>query len=190
MCVLKDGYELTEWCWLDWDKPIETRLSMVCHSGLPHSNTPQSASSFFPFRMHWAAKDYPYIEDIQEPSLIIYGSPGYVDLGSTEWLALNPIIGNLLGWSVASKGLFRWVNGSGELMVESIFWKDGPIIRQPPKTDDACSDAWLVVATPKAVDKIQQLTGEIIKINAVIRSYGKNPYALKTKTAEERNQWL
>ncbi|NOY73917.1 MAG: hypothetical protein GXP14_16375 [Gammaproteobacteria bacterium] len=181
--------ELTKWCWLGWEKPTETRLSMVCHNEWPNWGTPHYASSFFPHKMCWAAKDYPNIEGIREPSLVIYGSPAYVDLGGTKWLALNPAIGFSLGWSISSDGLFRWVDSSGELMVESIFWKDGPVGRQPPKMDDVCSDGWLVVATLKAVDAIRQLTGEAIKIDAVIRSHGKNPYALEVETIENRNQW-
>lgn len=183
--------ELTKWCWLDWDKPSETRLSMVCHSGWPNGDTPIYPSSFFPSMMRWTANDYPNIkEGILKSSSVIYGSPGYVDHGGTKWLALNPMVGFSLNWSMAPDGLFRWLDDSGEIMAESIFWKDGPIGRQPPKMDDVCSDGWLVVATLAAVDAIRQLTGtETIKINAVVRSYGNNPYALKYETAETRNQW-
>jgi len=182
--------ELTKWCWLDWEKPTETRLSMVCHNQWQDWDTPIYASSFFPSKIHWKAEDYPKIDNIQEPSLVIYGSPIYVDLGGTKWLALNPVIGHSLGWTISSSGLFRWVNSTGEIMVESIFWKDGPIGRQAPKMDDVCSDGWLVVASKSAVESIKKLTGQTIKIDAVVRSYGKNPYSLTTRTTESRNRWI
>ncbi len=74
-------------------------------------------------------------------------------------------------------------------MVESINWKDGPIGRMPPKIDDVCFHGWLVVATIVAVNAIHQLTGEAIKINAVLRSSGKNPYDLNYGHAENRDRW-
>ncbi len=179
--------ELTKWCWIDWEKPTETRLSMVCHNEWPNWDTPKNVFSFFPNKMTWRADNYPDIKGIDELSLVIYGLPVNVDLGAVEWLAFNPIVGKALGWSFSPDGFFRWIDKSGEIMVESIFWKDGPIGRRPPKMDDVCSDGWLVVATPKAVDLIRQLTGKIIKIDAVVRCYGNNSDSLECGTVETRN---
>lgn len=181
--------ELTNWCWLEWAKPTELRMSMVCHKEYQELDEPKYSSSFFPYASFWTASDYPDIGHVREPSLVIYGAPHTTDLGSSEWLALNPIIGVELGWSYDNQGCFRWVNDSGEVMVESIYWKDGPISRMPPKFDNVCSNGWLVVATAEAMESIQQLTGEIIKMNVVVRSSGKNAYDLEYGVAESRELW-
>ena len=123
--------------------------------------------------MHWSASDYPEISATDEPSLVIYGTGSYIDHGGLEWLALNPSIGFSLGWSLSPEGIFRWIDENGEIMIESIYWKDGPISRQPPKMDDICSNGWLVVASPEAIDKIREVIGEVVRVNAVVRSYGR-----------------
>tara|TARA_B000000460_G_C21519108_1_gene394879 strand:+ start:34 stop:1551 length:1518 start_codon:yes stop_codon:yes gene_type:complete len=181
--------ELTTWSWLDWDLPTEVRMSTVCHPEWDNDVEVTSPYAFFPSMMHWSAIDYPGITATREPSLVIYGTGSYIDHGGVEWLALNPSIGLFLGWSVSDEGVFRWINEKGDVMVESIYWKDGPISRQPPKMDDICSNGWLVIASDEAVEKIREVIGEAIKVNAVIRSYGRNTYDPNTSSIQQRINW-
>ncbi|NQY26166.1 MAG: hypothetical protein HRT92_03200 [Piscirickettsiaceae bacterium] len=181
--------ELTSWVWLDWEMPTEIRMSTICHPKWNNDKDIKSPSEFFPSRMHWSAKDYPKISTTSEPSVVIYGSSAYIDHGGLQWLALNPVIGFSLGWSISSEGLFRWVDDKGEMMVESIYWKDGPISRQPPKMDDICSNGWLVVASQKAVDQIREVIGEAVKVNVVVRSYGRDTYDPTSISTERRSNW-
>lgn len=181
--------ELTTWSWLDWDLPTEIRMSNVCHPELNNDVDITSPSVLFPSMMHWSAIDYPEITATREPSLVIYGSGSYIDHGGIEWLALNPSIGFYLGWSISENGLFRWVDDNGNTMVESIYWKDGPVSRQPPKMDDIPSNGWLVIASDKAVEKIREVTGEAIKVNAVVRSYGRNTYEPDTTFIQQKINW-
>ncbi|TMP27707.1 hypothetical protein CWB99_05835 [Pseudoalteromonas rubra] len=181
--------ELTAWSWLDWDLPTEIRMSNVCHPGLNEDMDITSPSALFPSMMHWSAIDYPEMTATREPSLVIYGTGSYIDHGGIEWLALNPSIGFSLGWSISEKGLFRWVDEKGNIMVESIHWKDGPVSRQPPKMDDICSNGWLVVASDEAIAKIRENIGHAAKVNAVVRSYGRNTYEPKTTFIQHRVNW-
>ena len=181
--------ELTTWSWLDWDLPTEVRMSTVCHPEWNDDVEVTSPYAFFPSMKHWSASDYPKINFTNEPSLVIYGTGAYIDHGGVEWLALNPSIGLLLGWSVSDEGVFRWINEKGDVMVESIYWKDGSISRQPPKMDDICSNGWLVIASDEAVEKIREVTGKAIKVNAVIRSYGRNTYNPDTTSIQQRINW-
>lgn len=181
--------ELTNWSWLDWDLPTETRLSTICHPEWKNYIDIKSPSALFPSMMHWSASDYPKITFTDDPSLVIYGSGAYIDHGGLEWLALNPSIGFFLGWSVSNEGLFRWINEKGDVMVESIYWKDGPVSRQPPKMDDICSNGWLVIASHTAIDKIREVIGEATKVNAIIRSYGRGTYDPKTTSIQQRINW-
>lgn len=181
--------EFTTWRWLDWDLPTEVRMSTVCHPEWNDDVVVTSPYGFFPSMMHWSAIDYPEITATSKPSLAIYGTGAYVDHGGIEWLALNPSIGFFLGWFVSDEGLFRWINEKGDVMVESIYWKDGPISRQPPKMDDICSNGWLVIASDEAVEKIREVIGEAIKVNAVIRSHGRNTYDPDTTSVQQRINW-
>ncbi|MBE0362149.1 hypothetical protein PULV_a3955 [Pseudoalteromonas ulvae UL12] len=181
--------ELTTWRWLDWDLPTEVRMSTVCHPEWNDDEEVTSPSAFFPSMMNRSAIDYPEITATIEPSLVIYGTGLNIDHGSIEWLALNPSFGLFLGWSVSDEGVFRWINEKGDIMVESIYWKDGPISRQPPKMDDICSNGWLVTASDEAVKKIREVIGEAIKVNAVIRSYSRNTYEPNTTFIQQRINW-
>lgn len=181
--------ELTTWVWLDWDKPTEIRMSTICHPDWNNEVDIKSPSKLFPSKMHWSADEYPDNTVTNKPSLVIYGSDSYIDHGGYDWLALNPAIGISLGWSFSSEGLFRWVDENDNLMAESIYWKDGPISRQPPKLDDICSNGWLVVVTQKAADQIRKVIGEAVKVDAVVRSYGKGTYNPKSICAQKRSIW-
>lgn len=164
--------ETTSWRWLDWHLPTEKRFSMVCHAGLPKvTQDTARASSFFTYQNVFHAEEYPSTKWIQEPSIVILGGPWGLDLGRGNWLALNPLVANVLEWKLSSEGLFRWLDTNNDLMVESIYWMDGPMSRQPPNRDDICGEGWLVIATDKAVEQIKSagLTG--VKVNVTVRSY-------------------
>ncbi|WP_028305187.1 ATP-binding protein [Oceanospirillum maris] len=181
--------ELTTWSWLDWDLPTEVRMSTVCHPEWNDDVEVTSPYAFFPSMKYWSASHYPKITFTDEPSLVIYGTGAYIDHGGLEWLALNPSIGFHLGWSVSDEGLFRWINENGDVMVESISWKDGPISRQPPKMDDLCSNGWLVVASVEAVKKLREFIGEASRVNAIVRSYGRGTYDPITSSSQQRGNW-
>ncbi|WP_198043645.1 tetratricopeptide repeat protein [Ketobacter nezhaii] len=181
--------ELTTWVWMDWDMPTETRMSTVCHPQWNNNADIETPFALFPSMMNWSANDYPDISSTNDPSLVIYGSGSYIDHGGLEWLALNPSVGYSLGWSLSQKGLFQWVNEKGDIMVESVYWKDGPISRLPPKMDDICSNGWLVVASHEAVEQIREVIGEAARVNIVTRSYGKGSYEPTTNSVQKRCRW-
>lgn len=181
--------EITKWRYLDWKRPTEIRMSTIGHKAWSQEETPEDPSSFFPWRGYWSADEYPKFNSIHKPSLVIYGSPDSIDHGGTSWLAFNPGIAFQLGWNMSPQGLFRWENSSGDIMVESLFWKDGPIEREPPKFE-ICSNGWLVIASKEAVDKILEFMGDsALKIDIVNRNYGDNPYQLHSMSAESRSIW-
>ena len=64
------------------------------------------------------------------PTLIIRNAAlGYYSPGA-DWLAINPVLGRNLGWTLATDGMFRWVDSDGVTMVESIWWVDGLLVLQ------------------------------------------------------------
>ena len=99
-----------------------------------------------------------------------HSSYGY-DSPADDWLALSPELGIQLGWRVAADGLFRWVDGEGQVMVESIWWMDGLVDRPPPHFDDEVGEGWLVVASQTAWDAIRSRLGFLERAVEIERSF-------------------
>lgn len=143
--------ELTRFKAWDWSVPTEHRFSMACHPDWPHTNELRDAFDFFPYKSIWNASEYPILHGVGKfPALVVYGHSRQVAIGGTEWLAFNPAIATSLGWSLSEVGLFRWVDVDEKIMVESIWWQDGPIDRQPPRSNEVTGEGWLVVASQEA----------------------------------------
>jgi hypothetical protein len=78
----------------------------------------------------------------------MYDSPG------PEWMAFNPEIARVLGWTPTSEALFGWEDDNGRLMVWSIWWEDGSYQSQPPIFYDDVGEGWAVVGLPDALATI------------------------------------
>lgn len=173
---LDTGYwvvgELSQFKAWDWSVPTEYRFSMACHPEWPHTNELRGAFNFFPYESIWNASDYPNLHGVSKfPALVVYGYSRQVAIGGTEWLAVNPAFATRLGWSLSNEGLFRWVNAEGLTMVESIWWQDGPMDRQPPRSNEVTGEGWLVVVAPEAKISILQHYSPITFMRAVKRCF-------------------
>jgi len=155
---------------LDWEKPTEYRFSMVCHPHWPNPQKLRDAYDFFPFSTKWYGLKYPEMADASEwYSAVFYGKPHQIELGGMEWLAINPTIPLSLGWQFSQKGLFRWVDEKGNIMVESLKWQDGSIHRYPPRYHEVCSEGWLVVSSEEAAGSIAKKIGPSKILGAIVR---------------------
>ncbi|MGY0713291.1 ATP-binding protein [Azospirillum argentinense] len=157
---------------LDWEQPREIRLSMMAMSGSEcPANLGDAPWEFFPGRTWWSACDYPRLggsEDI--PATVVKGR-AWRAIGGTAWLALNPALGFHLGWRFDRNGLFRWMDKRDRVMVESHFWRDGPLFRQKPNHRDICGEGWLVVAAPAAAEAILGAMHGGFRAIAIARAY-------------------
>lgn len=164
--------ELSQFKAWDWSVPTESRFSMACHPKWPYTNELRGAFDFFPYESIWNASDYPDLYGVSKfPALVVYGHSRQVAIGGVEWLAFNPAFAMSLGWSLSKEGLFRWVDAAGRTMAESIWWQDGPVDRQPPRSDEATGEGWLVVVSSEAKLLILQQYSSIIFMRAVKRCY-------------------
>ena len=173
---LDGGYlvvgELSQFKAWDWSVPTEHRFSMACHPDWPRANEMRGAFDFFSYESIWNASEYPNLYGVDQfPALVIYGHSRQVAIGGTEWLAFNPAFATSLGWSLSEGGLFRWVDADEKIMVESIWWQDGPMDRQPPRSNEVTGEGWLVVASPEAQLAILQHYSPIISMRAVKRCF-------------------
>lgn len=177
-----DGYltvgELTMFKSLDWAVPVEHRFSMICHVDWPVSDDIRGAYDFFPYKSYWNAGDYPALPRVDQfLSMVVYGQPKQVAIGCTDWLAFNPACAVQLGWTPADDGLFRWVDGEGNIMAESIWWQDGPVKRRPPRSHDVTGAGWIVLISPEARLDILQTFSSLTRRRSVIHGFeGKDNY--------------
>lgn len=176
VCRLPDGRivlgEMSAFKKLDWERPKETRLSMVTMTSSECPGDLDDAPwAFFPGRTWWSACEYPELDGSKDfPSSVVKGR-AWRAIGGIPWLALNPALGFYLGWRFDRSGLFRWVNNRDRIMVESLFWRDGPLFRQQPNHRDICAEGWLVVATPAAAEEILGAMHGGIRAVAIARTY-------------------
>ncbi|MBM5571587.1 MULTISPECIES: hypothetical protein [Deefgea] len=167
--------ELSQFKVWDWSVPTEYRFSMACHPDWPHTNELRGAFDFFPYESIWNASEYFDLYGVSKyPALVVYGRSLQVAIGGTEWLAFNPAIALSLGWSLSEDGLFRWINSAGKTMVESIWWQDGPMDRQPPKNNELTGEGWLVVVSQEAQLSILHHCSPIVFMRAVKRCFNDN----------------
>jgi hypothetical protein len=103
------------------------------------------------------------------------------DTDGTDWIALNPAIAENHGWTMAADGLFRWVNSIGEVMVETVWWKDGYIELGPHGRDAEVGEGFLVVASLTAAEQIFQLVQEPTRYLLLQRSCIEDDHVLEAQ---------
>ena len=72
-----------------------------------------------------------------------------------RWAAINANFARALGWRAATDVPFRWVDGEGRIMVESICWRDGWTQIEPPRFE-SLGEGWLVCASAGAIEAIRR----------------------------------
>ncbi len=193
---LEDGRlilaELTRIVRFEWEMPSEYRFAMVCHKDWPEPDYLQDAHEFFPFNSRWHASDYPSLNNASAwPSTVVLAKPLQVEFGGVEWLAINPVIPVNLGWKLSNDGLFRWLDSEGRVAVESIWWKDGPIHRLPPRLHEVCSEGWLVVASDIAATNIHEVIGQAFHLRTIVRGYKKHGEKEEKSTVSyDSSEWF
>ena len=93
-----------------------------------------------------------------------------------RWAAINSNIARTLGWHPSNNVPFRWLDSSGNLMVESTYWKDGWVWIARPQFA-SLGEGWFVSASPAAIEAIRQLEpGTEIHLWVERHSHGNRPY--------------
>jgi hypothetical protein len=155
---------------LEWGTPSEERRSVV---RVPTLMTHHDEDDhFFSTLMNCLASEYPTLQLKEEATCLAvqHEARGYLSHGQ-DWIALNPEVARDLGWSPADDGLFRWTADDPGVMVETIWWKDGPVDRSPPHFDDEVGEGWLVVASDAAWEALRSRYGVLRRLAEVTRTY-------------------
>lgn len=77
-----------------------------------------------------------------------------------EWVAINPNICLKSGWTLSQEGNFRWVDSSGNTMVESIFWIDGNTQNYERFLYSETGYGWYVIASNTALQIIKSVVAQ------------------------------
>ena len=183
--ILAENTELKR---LEWESPREVRQSATCLSGTPYlEQEHKEREEIFQSIFRGLVSEYPELQtEKNDHSIVLRNNPTIYDSPGGEWLALNPNVGNSLGWSLSEEGFFRWVNGEGKIMVESVWWMDGNINQGPPNFDDEVGEGWLVLASEEAFNSIKTTFGPLSKKIRLERSFASDGQVIKMKKQYEK----
>jgi hypothetical protein len=98
--------------------------------------------------------------DIDQAGIIIYND-ALSTLPKSNWLAINPVLGEEMGLNFNSdSGYFRWDDEAGDAVVESVFWQLGDTANKSGHHDSEAGFGWRVMITEEGVKQIISLLKE------------------------------
>lgn len=179
--------ENTELIRLEWESPTEIRQSTTCLSETPRVGENEEQEGIFQPVFRGLVLEYPELQtETNDHSIVLRNNPRIYDSPGGEWLALNPKVGNSLGWNLSEEGFFRWINDEGKIMVESVWWMDGNIYQAPPHFDDEVGEGWLVLATKEAFNSIKSTFGPLNKKIRLERSFASDGQVTRMEKQYEK----
>ena len=93
-----------------------------------------------------------------------------------RWAAINCAFARRLGWHPSNDEPFAWVDSSGNLMVKSVYWRDGWIGLEPPRFE-SLAEGWLVLSTKEGIRSIREALNNLeLHLWVERHSHGKKPY--------------
>ncbi|MDP3072282.1 MAG: hypothetical protein Q8N18_18470 [Opitutaceae bacterium] len=147
--------ELSRFRYFDRSSPTEVRCSVGTKAD---ENAPEwdEDFGFLPgAKETWRADQYPHLASANTMNAVaIHGRSALAFVGATEWVALNPAVGEALGWKATDKAMFGWEDEKGVLQAQTIWWSNGPYYRVDQNQRRLSSQGWLVVVTPSAAEAL------------------------------------
>ncbi len=170
-----EEFILAERSWFirpDWEWPREGRYrGVTAHpvdAGLDHRILASGHELVYSGYLRGDAQKREQLTIWNEESQLI--GPQY------RWIAFNALLARKLDWTPSQMEPFRWDNADGELMVRSIYWKDGWIWLEPPRFE-SLGEGWIVVATQAAQEQILRVFPDAqIQLWVERHSHGDAPY--------------
>ncbi|MDJ0004807.1 ATP-binding protein [Rhodococcus fascians] len=165
--------EDSEWRWLTWETPEETRRVRTRHGKVRTSTlftanpvTPTIETTIF------SATGYPALPDLSwsYEELVVRGRPSHSDPERFDWLALHPAVADVLGWSVSDTA-FEWIGNDGLWRARSIFHVRGQLSHRPP-SDATCAEVWQVVLSDQGWSELAAKFSDLertVKVNRVLK---------------------
>jgi len=115
-------------------------------------------------------------EGQEDEQLVVLNSERQLVGPAYRWAAINCTFARWLDWRPSDDEPFKWLNSEGNLMVKSVYWKDGWIWLEPPRFE-SLGEGWLVLATEQGIETIRAASDNIESHLWVERhSHGDKPY--------------
>jgi hypothetical protein len=133
----------------EWEWPREERRRGLIIGPCDYSQTQECLNTSHELTF----KGYLRGEGQREEQLIILNSERQLVGPAYRWAAINCSFARKLGWSPSEDEPFKWVDSSGNLMVKSVYWRDGWICISPPRFE-SLGEGWLVLSTPEGFKSI------------------------------------
>lgn len=151
-----------------WADRREKSLTQFAFEGVV---LPESEGPFFATLTAALVRHYPRSgEGGRHPPVVLRNIPVCLEGSGGEWLALNPYVGEELGWRIAEEGWFRWEDSKGMSMVETVHWVDGPV-DVSPFVDSEVGEGFMVLMSPEAAKQIVSRFGPMKRIARVTRTF-------------------
>jgi len=112
----------------------------------------------------------------EDNQLVVYNDERQLAGPQYRWIAFNSKIAQSLNWTLSKTNLFEWLDGDGQVMVRSGYWKDGWVSLEPPRFE-GLGGGWYVLASNRAVETIWSAFPNAESHLWVSRhAHGDNPY--------------
>ena len=105
-------------------------------------------------------------------SIIIANEPNGIENSGGNWIALNPVLANNLGWKLSPNDLFTWLNILGDVVVRSVWWRDGCIDLHHRFARVEVGEGWLVLATNSGWQDIYAYYNKLSRLKIISRKMG------------------
>lgn len=156
----------------DWEWPREERRRGLivgpCDSGQTHECLETSHELAFESYLRGLGQE--------DERLIVLNSERQLVGPAYRWAAINSTFARKLGWRPSDDEPFEWVDSSANLMVKSVYWRDGWIWLEPPRFE-SLGEGWLVLSTDQGIRSIREVSNKLELHLWVERySHGKKPY--------------
>jgi hypothetical protein len=156
----------------DWEWPREERRRGLivgpCASGQTHECLDTSHELTFQSYLRGLGQE--------NEQLIVLNSERQLVGSAYRWAAINSTFARKLGWRPSGDEPFDWVDSSGNLMVKSIFWRDGWIWLEPPRFE-SLGEGWLVLSTELGIRSIREFSNKLeLHLWVERHSHGEKPY--------------
>jgi hypothetical protein len=156
----------------DWEWPREER-----HRGLvigPYD--PDQKRECLESSYELTFESYLRGDGQSDGQLIVLNSERQLIGPAYRWAAINCAFARRLGWYPSNDEPFAWVDSSGNLMVKSVYWRDGWIWLEPPRFE-SLGEGWLVLSTNEGIRSIRESLNNLeLHLWVERHSHGEKPY--------------
>ena len=156
----------------DWERPREQRYRGIL-SGPVHAGDEEDRCASLDALTY---EQYLNGNGQRNEQLTVWNQARQLAGSAYRWVAFNAGIARSIGWVASDVNPFEWHDGSGNLMVKSVLWRDGWIDLKSPHLD-AVAEGWIVLASNAAIQAIIQSVPDASQHLWVQReSHGRHPY--------------